>query len=77
MPPSAGSALNPMAVTAFVLALFVGILAPVTMVMAYAAKTQMRRSGQSGGSLAKAAIIISGVYLVAGAVVATLYVFVA
>lgn len=74
--PSRTGALNAMAVASFVLVFVAGILAPVTIVMAYVAKAQIRRSGQAGGSLAKAAIVISCVYLAAGTVVAMLYAFV-
>jgi hypothetical protein len=56
--------LNRLAVFAFVLALFLGWLtAPLTIPLAYKARDQIRRSGQDGASLAKAALVISVIYL--------------
>jgi hypothetical protein len=69
----AARGLNPLAVAAFTIAMFVGVLAPVTGVMGLAAQAQIRSSGQAGAGLARAAVIISGVYLVLGLVVAALY----
>jgi hypothetical protein len=68
--------LNPLAVTSFVIALFVGVLAPVTVVTGLVARAQIRRSGAAGAGLATASVMISAVYLVAGVVVAALHFFV-
>jgi hypothetical protein len=68
--------LNPLAVASFVIALFVGVLAPVTLVAGLVARAQIRRSGATGEGLATAAVIISAVYVVVGVVVAALLLFV-
>jgi hypothetical protein len=55
---------NRLAVTSFAVALFFGwFAAPVTMPLAYVARNQIRRSGQGGAALAKAALVISFIYL--------------
>ncbi|WP_142386891.1 hypothetical protein [Mycobacterium hubeiense] len=68
---------NVLAVVSFVGALFLGpIAAPVTLPLAYFARARIPHTGECGGRLANAAIIISIGYLMIGVVVAALYVFV-
>lgn len=72
--PAAPARVNPVAVTSFVAVLILGlVVAPITLPLALAAQHQIRRSGAGGGRLASAAVIISGLYLVVGAVVIGLY----
>ncbi|MGV0715834.1 hypothetical protein ABQE93_10550 [Mycolicibacterium sp. XJ662] len=76
LPPT--SRLNRLAAVTFGAALLFGlVVAPVTLPLSYLAQRQIQASGDSGASLARAAMLISAVYLVIGAVVIGLYVFVA
>ncbi len=69
---------NRLAAASFVAALFLGlVIAPLTLPLSYVAQRQIRTSGESGASLARAATIISAVYLVIGLVVVGLYVHLA
>lgn len=73
--PTGTAGLNRLAVAAFTIAMFFGFLAPVTCAMGLAARAQIRSSGQAGAGLARAAVVISVVYLTIGLVVAGLYFF--
>ena len=67
---------NKLAVSTFVATVVMGLLvAPFTFPLSYLAYRQTRSSGQPGAALARASMIISGVYLVLGIVVITLYLF--
>jgi hypothetical protein len=62
-----------MALVSFVLVLLLGPLAAaVTLPMSLAARSQIARAGRGGAGLATAALALSCMYLVAGAVVAAL-----
>lgn len=62
--------INPTAVAAFVLAVLFGpFLIVVTIPMALSARSQCRKFGDSGTALANAALIVSAIYAVLGAVV--------
>lgn len=66
---------NRLAAASFAAALFLGlVIAPLTLPLSYVAQRQIRVSGESGASLARAATVISAVYLVVGLVVVGLYV---
>jgi hypothetical protein len=61
---------NALAVVAFVLVLLFGpFVVALTIPMAFVARSQISRSGQSGAGLAKAALALSAIYLAVGAVV--------
>lgn len=69
--------LNKLAVGTFVAALFLGlVVAPFTLPLALVAQRQIQDSGESGAGLARAAVIISGVYLIFGVVVLGLYFYI-
>lgn len=75
--PPVGPRLNRLASGTFVAALFLGIVvAPLTLLLAFVAQRQIARSGEGGAALARAAAIISGVYLFLLAVVLGLYLYI-
>ncbi len=64
---------NPLAVASFALAVLFGpFLVPATIPMALVARSQSKSLGESGTGLANAALIVSAVYAVVGAVVVIL-----
>jgi hypothetical protein len=64
-PPARGS--NTLATVAFVLVLFFGaFVVPFTIPMGHIARSQIKRTGESGGGLALATLIISYIYLAVG-----------
>lgn len=68
--------LNRLAAATFVAALAFGlVVALMTLPLSYVAHRQIETSGQTGMGLARAAMVISGVYLVIGIVVAGLYLY--
>lgn len=73
---SPGPPLNRLAVATFVMTLVFGLPAALfTLPLSYVAHRQIETSGQSGSGLARAAMVISGVYVVIGVVVAGLYLY--
>lgn len=65
---------NPLAVASFALAVLFGpFLVPATIPMALVARSQSKSLGESGTGLASAALIVSAIYGVVGAVVLILY----
>jgi len=74
--PPPGPDLNKLAVVTFVATLLLGlVVAPLTLPLSYLADRQIQASGQSGAGLARASMIISSVYLMIGAVVIGLYIY--
>ncbi len=68
--------LNRLAVATFVTTLVFGLPAALfTLPLSYIAHRQIETSGQSGSGLARAAMVISGVYVVIGVVVVGLYLY--
>ncbi|KUI25569.1 hypothetical protein AU196_22390 [Mycobacterium sp. IS-1742] len=68
--------LNRLAVATFVTALVFGLAAAlITLPLSYVAHRQIETSGQGGAGLARAAMVISGLYLVIGLVVVGLYLY--
>lgn len=75
-PGSVGPRLNRLAIATFVTALFLGwLVAPFTLPLSIVAKRQIAVSGEGGGALARAATIISGVYLALLVVLLGLYLY--
>lgn len=74
--PPLARRLNRLAAATFGAALFFGlVVAPFTLPLSYLAQRQVQASGQDGAGLAKAAMLISALYLVIGAVVIVLYIY--
>ncbi|OBF48765.1 DUF4190 domain-containing protein [Mycolicibacterium monacense] len=68
--------LNRLAVATFVTTLVFGLATALfTLPLSYVAHRQIETSGQGGSGLARAAMVISGVYVVVGAVVVGLYLY--
>jgi hypothetical protein len=68
---------NRLAVASFALSLLFGpFLVPVTVAMALLARAQNKHSGEGGTALANAALAVSAIYTVLGAVVVILAVFI-
>lgn len=68
--------LNRLAVATFVTTLVFGLAAALfTLPLSYVAHRQIETLGQSGSGLARAAMVISGLYLVIGLVVVGLYLY--
>lgn len=74
--PSPSPAGNRLAAVAFVASLLFGlVVAPLTLPLSFVAHRQAVDAGQGASGLAKASMVISGIYLVLGAVVMALYVY--
>ncbi|KUI39021.1 DUF4190 domain-containing protein [Mycobacterium sp. GA-2829] len=68
--------LNRLAVATFVTTLVFGLVAALfTLPLSYVAHRQIEASGESGSGLARAAMVISGLYLLIGFVVVGLYLY--
>lgn len=72
--PAAG--VNRLAVVTFVATLALGlVVAPLTLPLAFVAHRRVAETGHGGAGLAKASMVISGIYLAVGVVVMALYVY--
>jgi hypothetical protein len=68
---------NPLAAASFVLTLLFGpFLVPATVPMALVARAQNKHSGEGGTALASAALVVSAIYALLGAVVVILVAFI-
>jgi hypothetical protein len=64
---------NALATASLVLVVLLGaFLSPITLIMAYAARAQIKRTGERGADVALAALVVSWVFLVVGLVVVAL-----